>query len=284
MDKLPSLAPAGQVPSYAQFARYFERPWLDHLSTWLFQVTGPTENQANYGREFSRIGGMAGLMLMLDRPQTEKEPLLRGFIQFGIDLYGLAKAGRVWSSDGGHWNGRKWPILFAAIMLNNDDMLEVVGSKIFSEDRQTYYGTGSAGQEALWQIVTHTGSHPPYEEKPQSQWTKNDKRQESYRSVVSGSWPATALGVQLMAAKAAWNHDVYFDYVDRWMNPKDPYASKRDVPRPKNEGKSQDAFVDAMWAAYRNKAPDQPGAKDPPTKWVWDAGGKTGKYVPNPKP
>ena len=134
-------------------------------------------------------------------------------------------------------------------------------------------------------LFVHGGGQPPDEEKPPAEWEFHEKRQEGYRtSTVSGCWPAMVFAVQLMKAKALWNHDAFFDYVDRWMRQDDPYAQARgDSPRPKEEGKSQDAFVDEMWAAFRNKVPDQPGGKEP-MKWIWNADRKTGKYVPNPKP
>jgi hypothetical protein len=281
---LPSLKPAGKVPDFAQFARYFERPWLDHVPSWMYQNMGPRLNQANYGREYARMSGMTSLMLMLDTPQKQKEALMRGFVQFGIDLAGLSKVGRIWTADGGHFNGRKWPILFAGMMLGDTNMQALATDGDFSEDRQTYYGKGWFGQTTLYQIGLFSGGQPPYEEKPPAEWGFHEKRQEGYRtSTVSGCWPGTALAVQLMGAKALWNHDAFFDYADRWMRQDDPYAAARgDSPRPAQEGKSQDTFVDAMWTAYRNKVPDQPGGKEP-TKWIWNADRRTGKYIPNPK-
>lgn len=280
-ERLPSLAPAGPVPSWPQFERYFERPWLDHQESWLHQNTGPSENQANYGREFSRLTSIASLMLMLDAPRAQKERLMIGLVQLGIDLNGLAQAGRKWSADGGHWNGRKWPVLFAGLMLD-DERLKLPEGALFSEDQQTYYGKGWAGQTALYQMVFHTGPKPPYEEKSPDQWDASDKKSEGYRIVVSGGLPGTALAAQLMKAKALWNHDAFFDYYDRWMNPGDPYAAGRGAAvRPAQEGKSLDPFVDAMWKTYRDKVPAQAGAAEN-RKWVWTSGANGG-FVANPK-
>lgn len=283
-DLLPKLKPAGKTPDWEIFARYYERPWLDHVTHWVYQYMGPRLNQVNYGREANRIGGIAGLMLMLDVSREKKEPLMRGFVQHGIDLGGLAKAGRVWAADGGHFNGRKWPMLFAGLMLGDDAMLAQVRDGDFSEDRQTYYGKGWFGQTALFQIGVFAGAQPTYEETPPAEWGGDEKRQESYRySTISGGWPGTALAVQLMGAKALWNHDAFFDYADRWMRKDDPYAAARqDLPRPKQEGGTPDPFVDAMWAAYREKIPAQADAGDP-VKWTWNPDRKTGKYLPNPK-
>lgn len=281
-DILPRIKPVGPVPSLQQFERYLQRPWLDHISTWLFQVTGPYENQANYGREFSRVGSIASLMLMLDIPRERKQKLMTGFVQWGIDLHGLAKAGRSWPADGGHWNGRKWPILFAGLMLGDKEMQNIAATTLFSEDQQTYFGKGWAGQTALYQMILHTFPRPPYEEKAPDAWDDSDKRSEAYRMTVSGGWPGTALAVQLMKAKPLWNHDAFFAYADRWMSQDDPYAARRgQSPRPTLEGKSLDPFVDAMWAAYRPNLPEQPGASEN-RKWVWNEDKKSGRFVPNP--
>jgi hypothetical protein len=282
-DRLPSLAPVGKVPAWEQFERYFQRPWLDHQESWLLQHTGPNENQVNYGREFSRLTSIASLMLMLDVPRERREKLMIGLVQLGIDLHGLASTGRRWSADGGHWNGRKWPILFAGLMLDDSRLKSLPDSVLFSEDQQMYYGNGAAGQAALYQITFHTGPKQPHEEKTPDQWDAADKKAEGYRIVVSGGLPGTALAAQLMGAKALWNHDAFFDYYDRWMSAEDPYAPQRGShPRPKQEGKSLDPFVDAMWAAYRGKVPDQKGGASN-EKWVWNTDGRTGTFVPNPK-
>jgi hypothetical protein len=279
-DILPSLAlPSGVTPEWDKFARYLERPWIDHVTTWLHQHQGPSENQANYGREFSRITSIASLLLMLDVPRERKEKLMISYVQLGIDLHGLAEKNRHWRADGGHWNGRKWPMLFAGLMLGDERIVKQVGETTFSEDQQTYYGNGWQGATALYQMVTHTGARSPYEEKQPAQWDMWDKRSESYRIVVSGGLPGTALAAQLMKAKAAWDHDAFFDYYDRWMAKDDAYAAKREgAARPKQEGSALDPFVNAMWASYRSKVPAQPGARTH-RMYVWNAAGK-GEFVP----
>ena len=113
------------------------------------------------------------------------------------------------------------------------------------------------------------------------QRSKDDARAEAYRQTGSRAWPGIALAAELMKAKALWNHDAFFDYCDRIMAKDDAYAANRGpMPRPKWEGSTYDPFVDAMWAAYRDKVPDQPGGTVN-TMWVWQ--GKDGSYQPNQK-
>ena len=146
-----------------------------------------------------------------------------------------------------------------------------------------YYGRGWCGQTALYQIAFHTGPKPPHEEKAPGLWDAGDRKAEGYRIVVSGGLPGTALAAQLMGAKALWNHDAFFDYYDRWMAADDPLAGQRGAhPRPPQEGRSLDPFVDVMWAAYRGKVPPQKNG-DRNEKWIWNADGRTGSFVANPK-
>jgi hypothetical protein len=39
-----------------------------------------------------------------------------------------------------------------------------------------------------------------------------------YRSINSSWYPATVLAIYAMGGKELWNHDVFFDYTDRWVN------------------------------------------------------------------
>lgn len=130
-DVLPKLQPTGEVPSWEEFERYFQRPWIDHLLSWSQQELVPNENQPNYGREYARLVSMASLMLCLDVPRERKEKLTIELIQRGIDLYGLAMNGGYWNEGGGHSSGRKWPILFASIMLGNQKLAELPESAFF---------------------------------------------------------------------------------------------------------------------------------------------------------
>lgn len=283
-----SLPEGGVMPSWEQFERYLKRPWLDHLNgAWPGQWLLPTENQPGYGREFSRIVSIASLMLQLDVPKSRKRDLLTNLVQYGIDLRGIAEAGGYWNEGGGHTSGRKWPILFAGLMLNDDFFFDMPKSTIFHEDVQTYYGEGWHGQKALWQMVIHHGRRLPYEHIHPEEWDNHDdgwaKTSESYRICCNAvAWVGTALAAQLMQTKHIWNHDAFFDNVDRWMRQDDLYADQRgEYPRPDREGSSLDPFVDAMWHFYRHKLPEQPGGE---THRKWSIVDGIDQWIPNQKP
>lgn len=278
-DLLLKLKPEGQVPSWEEFERYFQRPWLEHLTNWTQQEINPTENQPNYGREHARLVSMASLMLLLDVPQEQKKKLAIGLVQYGIDIAGVGRVGGNWNWGGGHTSGRKWPVVFASLMLNDPKLRELPESAVFHEDAQTYYGKGWFGQTALWQMIVHHGPRAPYEEKPPEQWEKWDKTSEGYRICCNAkAWIGTALAAREMKAIKVWEHDAFFDYCDRWMREDDPYKDKRGKhPRPPDETTTYDPFVDAMWKAYRKTAPEQDWSGKN-RKWIT---GKEPKWEPN---
>ncbi|HEV7346992.1 hypothetical protein [Telluribacter sp.] len=281
-DLLPRLQPAGEVPFWEAIERYFQRPWIDHIMSWSQQELVPNENQPPYGREYARLVSMSSLMVLLDVPRERKEKLTIELIQRGIDLYGIAQVGGYWNEGGGHSSGRKWPILFASLMLDNPALAQLPETAVFHEDTQTYYGKGWFGQTVLWQMIIHHGNREPYEEKQPEQWEKWDKTSEGYRTCCNASaWTGTALAARYMKAIKLWNHDAHFDYIERWMREDDPYASARGTyPRPKAETTTFDPFVTAMWRAHRAQAPEQERAGNP-RKWALQ--GKKWGWVSNPK-
>jgi len=89
-DLLPKLEPVEGTPLPIEFAKHFQRCWVDVMRQ---NKAAPAEYAAQYGRETSRARGMATLILMCDFLEEEKEKLLVNFVQYGIDLYGTLEAG-----------------------------------------------------------------------------------------------------------------------------------------------------------------------------------------------
>lgn len=281
------------APDWADMERLLQRPWIDRI------VGGINENCVTYGREMARTQGLASLMLMLDVPKEKKEKLLVEVVQLGIDYYGLMKSGQTWIPDGGINIGRKWTIIFAGLMLGEKDFYNFPPWSLWQEDTSTYYGKAWDGQlTALTQVTWHSGpvNGLPYEEKTIEQRGEREGFASGYGMQNSDSYPAQALSALLMKAKAIWNHDAYFDYVDRYMRNDSSiiYFSHTTqwshTPPPDAHlgapvAASYDPFANAMWKAYRTKVPVQPGGKDS-LKWVWgsiDMMKGYGEFVPNPK-
>lgn len=304
---LPSLKPPASTPDWKVMERMFERPWLDHDSSWFIQYWVPGENQPNYGREFARMTSIGSLMLCLDVPQAQKRKLLIEYVQLGIDLSGLAKSGRQWYSDGGHWQGRKWPILFASLLLGDEHLRDfplINPSKdlygrirldpaakptttLFQEDLDTYFGAGGDGQRALWQIVYHTAPRSPYQEKSRAELNASDKFVDAYYMNNAASSTGTALAALHMGARSLWNHDAFFELADYWMSPDLVFEFPTWLPKGCHRG--VDLFVEDMWHAHRASAPRQPPGKDN-LKWVYTDGRQEGDrflatrgmWIPNP--
>jgi hypothetical protein len=279
-DLLPRLAKVAHVPDISTFAAHFRRPWLDIC---FFGFDAAVEYQATYGREVGRSVGMASLLLTLDFSGAEKEPLLDNLVQYGIDLWGICRAGYYgWPAHGGHGTGRKWSIIFAGMMLGDPEMQtpdKTYPALRFGEDMQTMMDQGwtgtdvvYAGHQGVWngQPVSSTRSWGPYENLHPSMWASTFNGDQNYhigedyrRCCTSIAWIGEGLAARIMHAEQLWKHDPFFEYVDRWMNENDAAAVatiksatgldySADWER---QGQAWDAFVEDMWSAYRNNLP-----------------------------
>ena len=259
-DLLSRLRPVGPLPELKRYERYLERIWLDHLYEWPNRMMHPLENMPDYGREITNIVSTVSLMLMLDHTEKKSERLLLRFVQLGIDYYGVTQSDNdLWRANGGHNSGRKMPILFAGVLLDHDGMKHVQAS--FAEDQQTYYGQGYRGQKALWRI--DPGESRKHEHLPPQRWdgppfkgANNGWKSEAYRRLNGPTWIGQALAARLLGAKRYWNHDAFFDYVDRWVaEAKDGTVDPKTLaPASYDPFYGAGDFVKAMWQAYRPKA------------------------------
>ncbi len=259
---LPSLEPVGLRPSLAEIERKFERPWLDHKIGWSCRSMHPYENMVDYGGRISTDIGEGALMLLLDENIVgSKEKLLIRYVQLGIDLYGIASNGGSWPSDGGHASGRKFPILFAGLMLNEPRMLHSEPSVRFGEDDQTFYVT----RDDL-EIIHHDQSGNPRADQGYSpnmlgmpEWgirhfaepVKDDPSWSAgyRRNLTAGSWCGWILAARILKLKEVWNHDALFDYQDRYME-------TELVLGPLIDGRVYrgfSGFAEAFWDKYRKQ-------------------------------
>jgi hypothetical protein len=87
---------------------------------------------------------------------------------------------------------------------------------------------------------------------------------ENYRRCcTSNAWVGQALAARIMHAETVWNHDAFFDYVDRWMEQDDTEdirlikkATGHDYSASwARQRQAWDPFVNQMWAKYRHDLP-----------------------------
>ncbi len=271
-DLLPGLPRVIDTPGIEEWAKGFQQPWLDVC---YLNLDAPVSYMPDYGREIARAVGVASLLLMLDFLPEQKESLLINFVQYGIDLWGMIEAGHPgWTARGGHGNGRKWPVVFAGILLEDKDMqnpYRKYPNVMFSEDMQTIYGNGWTGATALY--AGHEGNkwwaawgeRAPYEHLSPKDWP--GKLGEAYRRCCTSlGWVGIALATHIMHAERIWNHDAFFDYVDRWMTEDDTQALK-EIRKVRGwdfsagwslQRQTWDPFVNEMWTNYRNNLPPSP--------------------------
>ncbi len=271
-ERLPAAGATKSLPQIEQYIRFTQRPWV---GTGFFGFEEPVENMPQYGLEYGRVAGIAALLLCTDLKPEQKEPLLVNYVQVGIDLGGMVRAGHPgWTGWGGHGSGRKLPIVFAGLLLGDDELAGISQSypKVsFGEDEQTAYGDCWTGAKVVFAghsgIDAATGEGRsrgngwgPYEHTPPSQWKDGQNTSESYRRCcTSVGWVAQALALRLMHAEIAWGHDAFFDYVDRWMYEDDAAfvkaikeATGRDHDKEwARQGQAWDAFVNEMWVRHR---------------------------------
>ncbi|MFC1631145.1 dockerin type I repeat-containing protein [Candidatus Omnitrophota bacterium] len=288
---LGRLAPVASRPRLAQQSgdsqsssveRMFERPWIDYVPDWHNRFIHPTTSMPDYGREISAQVGIAALMLNLNYSEREKETLMIRFVQLGIDNYGIVQdAGQDnWENNGGHASGRKFPILFSGVVLN-DAAMRNIGQKSgtylytgsygpgneppdyihFGEDDQTFYVTQNdvaitngpnwhPDSRAAQLIPYNQGDiglvewgirHSSYPEADNKYWGANYRR-----DCTANAWAGFVLATHVMGLKELWNHDCLFDYQDRYMQvtaDNGPYPGSR---------QNSSAFAENMWDAYRN--------------------------------
>jgi len=275
-ELLPSAAATPGVPKKLDlFIRFTQRPWV---GTGFFGFEEPVENMPQYGMEYGRVSGVCALLLCTGFKPEQKEPLLVNYVQIGIDLGGMVRAGHPgWTGWGGHGSGRKLPIVFAGLLLGDEQLANINKSfpKVsFGEDEQTAYGdcwtgakvvfAGHSGIDAATGVGRSRGSEwGPYEHMPPSQWKAGQNTSEAYRrTCTSGGWVAEALALRLLHAEGAWGHDAFFDYEDRWMHEDDTELIKtikdatgkdydREWSRHGWAWQEKEAFVKEMWAKHR---------------------------------
>jgi hypothetical protein len=264
-DLLANLSTAGiaSIPDVKTMENDFQRVWLDHVHQYLGSYIHPSENMDHYGREISKKIGDAALLLNLNFAELPGNPtkdiLLIEFVQLGIDLAGIADNGGYWPPAGGFHQGRKWPILFAGLMLNDPHMKDVGNwSTLFQEDGNTFYVTQAdvdRTHSPLWNPDERNDSMP-YETTDIGlpEWGithitdpyRDDKDwNAAYRATSTCSFPGFVLAAQIMDQKQAWNHDALFDFTDRWMS----------ITGGEQQMQKVSPFTLSMWNTYRADYP-----------------------------
>lgn len=260
-DLLLSLPPVSNTPLLAETAALFEKPWIDHVLGWQGDDFHPEENLNNYGAGISLNTSMGALRLMLNDSVTEKNTLLIRYIQLGIDNLGLVENGANWGDLGGTIGpGRKLPILFAGLMLDNDDMKNVAINyntrQVFQEDHQTLYLTQEARDATYNSVNCNAGPDYCNEGWYDSLaiglpvWGERAYRWETttypylpgklgYRALTYRASMGSSLITRMLGIEKMWNHPPFLEWTDRLRSEID-------------NGAWGSQFVFNMWDQYRS--------------------------------
>ena len=240
-DKLPSLDPSLVVgrPSLTDIANRHKHPWLDHVHVIASQYIRSTDSGINYyGASLSTQFTDSQLGLYFNDPIQDKLPALVNYIQMGIDIYGMVKAGHEFTPTGGHGIGRKLPMIFAAVMLDARDMVadlaKVDQTEVFHEDGSVWFsqkadnGKGKVlfghkfeipiNEDAYWQnVISDQGSrtrHDPYS------YIDGGYRPGSSYQLCCNSMPMKYIALALLMMpelRTVWTSDYLIMYADRWV-------------------------------------------------------------------
>ncbi|MBI2449441.1 Ig-like domain-containing protein, partial [Candidatus Pacearchaeota archaeon] len=253
---LLSLIPVAGTPSLSSMEQKIKRVWLDHKGYWTGGYIHPSDNLPHYGRDHSAVINDASLMLMLNFTQQQKQNLTIYFIQIGIDWYGVLNysdsqytgyPGNWWWGDcgGGICPGRKWPILFSGMLLNEPAMKNI-GTRYtpvkFHEDCQIFYLTSADSSKYPGVAIGTPVWGERHCTKPQ-----NDPGKVSYQfCCTENTLVGAVLSARLTGAKNLWNHNALFDYQDWYMEYTKQQWGVGDFHR------SWTDFAERMWDTYRN--------------------------------
>jgi len=265
LDLLPDLPLLTLQESLADVEAIFGGGvWLDHIEGSRNRYGHPADamrtvggnNAAEYGTKMSLSITSAMLRTMQTATDGEKRNLVNRIVQFGIDLFYMAKNGKTWPANGGIHAGRKGVILYAGYLLNNAEMLNIGYShpgNIFQEDGFHYIGTNG---EALWgedcpdgryeyHITSGSGGKACRDPKGLvdggrcasgpfcnqaagapgiAQPTLNEQRSAVlYASALYQDYTSQYYGsgtvARLLGLEDQWNHAPYFEYLDRLASP-----------------------------------------------------------------
>ena len=125
---MPSLNPVTNAPTLQWAVNRFKPVQLDYIAVAdLADYLHPRMSWPNYyPASMARDVGNGVLRLMLNDSVSAKMPAVIAMTQAGIDYYGIFKGGISWSPGAGEAIGRKMPIIFASVMLDNAEMKNAV--------------------------------------------------------------------------------------------------------------------------------------------------------------
>jgi hypothetical protein len=234
-ELLPSLAPIADTPPWEEVEALVKLVQLEHIAGAPGSIIRPEQHLYYYAPENGGRRAVVALRLMIDEPLESRRMALTYYVQGGIDMVHALKEGQVWGAGGGEYPGMKLIMLFAAVMLDEPDLVSLVSGFEAYEEESVSYGVDG---QALW---GHLDGYHPQEEgywsdvvnellpaAEPSRKTLRDPYGYIDGGIVPGtgyqicctiqSFKGTSLVMQLMPVlKTPWDLPALHDYADRMV-------------------------------------------------------------------
>ena len=249
---LKNYAATPSTPTKAEIlAQIPPLPWFEWMPVWNGASLQADDNTTDlpfgdgthyrvYGRETAQKFGRIGLWLNTNQSLADKQTIAIQMVQNGMDIYDYVRLGGGYYHDGGHKCGRKLPLVFAAMMLN-DPTLKAMASNpdIFQEDTQTWFvnqgdvgrvlqvaspGDSWYGREFLQYTQADVGMAEWGIRHRFEPFSDNRSWSATYRETVGVGMMSPWLAAYLMGAQAIWNHPAGFAYMERYASLNGPGA------------------------------------------------------------
>lgn len=238
-DFLPNLPkPSSSTASLAALATKMAPVQLDHdTGNEHNRELHPVDNLWDYGSDYAQnTTYLLGIRLLFDDSLSEKSQALINFVQYGIDLNTmLADDATICSSSNpscaGHGQGRALPLVFAAAMLDSQDLKDVINNKQnrIPDNWSTYMGSAPTPLfgETTCSIPIYLGKlasvSNPGSRTCRDPWAQIDGSGPfgSYiNCCMSQLWKASVTALHLMPElKDSWpQHDKLITFMDRWTD------------------------------------------------------------------
>lgn len=220
VSSLPKYPVPASAPSFETVKANLSGLWLDHQGTWAGKYIHPASAMPSYGREIATQVNEGALMLLLDIPDNEKLWIAKQLIQLGLDNASIVANGGGWWADGGHMSGRKLPVLLAGYFLNAPEITAYATDyhSNYGEDCQTFY----VSQADVTRHPEYAGMigtpewgirHCYWPDQDTPDWGSG-----GYRTCCTATtWSGAVIVCQELGLVNEWNHQAFFDYLDRYV-------------------------------------------------------------------
>lgn len=161
-ELLPQLEGVSSIPDASALYNQVRHVQMTHKK-WKEQDEHPENALPYYGADVCRRNGDAILRLFINDNHPDKQNLLIAVLQGGIDYFHFFINGNDWVSNAsGEQPGNFLPMVFAAYMLNDKQMVDTIKkyTPISYEERSTYFNKEG---RAMWgSYLEHSGKIAVY--------------------------------------------------------------------------------------------------------------------------